>query len=63
MNITKKAANGVGSGEIVRGRRRRAIVVRYELGVDEKRKLRRVARELGYRGLRDLLQFRGLTDL
>lgn len=41
----------------------RAIVVRYELSEDDKRQLRKAARHFGYRGLRQLLLARALTDL
>lgn len=43
--------------------RPRAIVIRHYLTPDEKKKLRKEAKERGFRGLRELLKYRGTSDL
>lgn len=43
--------------------KKRAIVIRFDLDEYQKKKLRKEARERGYKGLRELLRFRGTSDL
>jgi hypothetical protein len=58
-----RAPNRASEKQMTTTKKSRAIVVRYVLTADQKQALRKVARELGYRGLRELLQHRGTTDL